>query len=97
MSRRNAGEGSIRQRSSGTWEARYRAADGRRRSVYGKTKREVTDRLRAAQRDTDSGLKPLDQRLSVEMYLRDWLEADVRPNSKPATHRTYERIVTTPV
>ena len=43
-------EGSIRKRSNGTWEGRY--SDGRdkngrqiQRSVYGKTRKEVADKL----------------------------------------------------
>jgi len=38
--------GNVRQRPDGLWEGRYYAADGRRRSVYRKTKREAQEALR---------------------------------------------------
>ena len=49
--RRNNNEGSIRKRSNGLWEAQYIAGykpDGKpiRRSIYGKSKKEVKTRLR---------------------------------------------------
>ena len=37
--KRGNGEGAIRQRTSGLWEARYFGPDGQRRSVYAKTTR----------------------------------------------------------
>ena len=48
--RRNNNEGSIRKRSNGLWEAQYIAGykpDGKpiRRSIYGKSKKEVKTRL----------------------------------------------------
>lgn len=46
--KRGNGEGGISRRNDGRWEARYCAADGKRRSVYGKTRREVVEKLRKA-------------------------------------------------
>lgn len=37
MTKRANGEGTIRQRKDGAWEARYTGMDGRQRSVYAKT------------------------------------------------------------
>ena len=59
MNRRSAGEGLIRQRPNGTWEARYVAADGRKRSLYAKTKRAATERLREALADAGHGVLPV--------------------------------------
>jgi integrase len=91
MTRRNAGEGNVRQRPNGTWEARYRASDGRRRSVYGRTKREASDRLRAALRAADAGIRPVDQRLSTGAYLEDWLAHHI--NVRPRTADSYAHTV----
>ena len=49
--RRGRGEGSISQRADGVWEAKVSLGyDGegkhRRKTVYGKTKKEVQDKLR---------------------------------------------------
>ena len=48
-------EGSIRQRTDGSWEVRISLPNGKRKSLYGKTRREVQDKLRVAQRDLDAG------------------------------------------
>ena len=43
------GEGNIRRRSNGTWEARYYDSQGKRHSVYGKTQKEVRIKLEEIQ------------------------------------------------
>ena len=43
--RRSRGEGSVYKRKDGLWVARYEAA-GKRKYLYGKTKKIVTDRLK---------------------------------------------------
>ena len=47
MAKRFNGEGSIRQRSNGSWEARYtNPITNKQQSVYGKTKQEVQKNLK---------------------------------------------------
>ena len=43
--RRSRGEGSIYRRKDGLWVARYEVA-GRRKYLYGKTRKAVSDKLR---------------------------------------------------
>jgi len=93
MTRRGAQEGSIRQRSDGAWEARYMAADGRRRSLYAKTRREVQERLRAAQRNADHGIQPIGERTTTGQYLDLWLATSVRPRLRASTAENYATIV----
>ncbi len=95
MTRRNAGEGYIRQRKPGLWEAQYTGADGRRHSVYGKTKRLCGDKLKAAIATADKGIRPASQELTTGDYLTDWLEHHVRPNVRPATFSSYRHIAQT--
>ena len=45
MRRRGNSEGSIRLRTDGRWEARYSLPDGSRRSIMGKTRAEVREKL----------------------------------------------------
>lgn len=90
--RRGQGEGSIRQRSNGRWEARYRAADGRTRSIYSATRREAVDRLRAALQERQQGIRPPDGRLTVSAFLADWLEGS-RQRIRPRTQQSYESVV----
>ena len=93
MTRRSAGEGMLRQRPNGSWEARYVAADGRKRSVYRKTKREATDALRDALGQADVGVLPVDRRLTTAQYLEDWLEHHARPNVRHGTFVSYAAMV----
>lgn len=73
--------GSVRQRPNGIWEARFREA-GRQRSIYGKTKREAQDRLRAAITAADNGVRAVRERITVGAYLDSWLDGlDVRPRT----------------
>jgi hypothetical protein len=90
MTRRSAGEGNIRERPNGRWEARYVAADGRSRSIYARTKREATDRLRDALRDADHGVRPVSQQLTTGAYLDEWLES---LTVRPRTAESYRHIV----
>ncbi len=48
--KRGNGEGNIRQRLDGSWEARLTLPGGRRQSFYGKTREAVRVRLTAALR-----------------------------------------------
>jgi integrase len=74
MKRRGNGEGHISQRSDGRWEARVRLRDGRRKSLYGQTRIEVTRRLKELQRDIDKGIHtPRDERQTFGAYLDSWL------------------------
>ena len=93
-----SGGGSIRKRSNGTWEARccvgYDPATGKllRKSIYGKTQKEVREKLRqiAAEVDTGEYIEPCSQTLAS--WLDDWL-AEYLPNVKPHTRASYETIV----
>lgn len=88
MKRRGQGEGSIRERSNGRWEARYRAADGRPRSIYAATRREAVERLRTALQERQQGIRPLDNRLTVAAFLDDWVEATSQ-RLRPRTAASY--------
>ena len=59
----DAGEGSITRRADGRWMARvdlgWQDGKRRRKTLYGRTKREVQDRLRETLHRTDKGLPPV--------------------------------------
>ncbi len=67
-------EGSIRKRDDGRWEARYTAPDGKRKSLYGKTRQEVAKQLTAILRDQDMGVFVVGERQTMEQFLQVWLE-----------------------
>ncbi len=91
--RRGHGEGTIKQRSDGRWEGQVSLPDGRRKSVYGKTRREAQDKLRAALRDLDAGLDLSAGRQTFDHFLHQWLSASVRPAVATKTYEGYESIV----
>lgn len=98
MSKRSNGEGNLRQRPNGSWEARISYVDettGKRKRVsfYGRTKREVRDKLKEAVDRIDSGAPPKDATVTVAEWLAHWrattLEASDR---KPTTKQMYVRL-----
>ena len=75
-----AGNGTIRKRKDGTWEGRYTAGTdpktGRqiRRSIYGKTQKEVRERLRQITTDVDTGAYVAPCAMKFSEWLDIWLE-----------------------
>lgn len=92
--KRGNSEGSIRQRPDGLWEARVSLPDGKRKSIYGKTRKEVAEKLTAIQRDRDRGLPVLtDERQTTGQFLTRWLEDTARLNVRETTFPSYSAIV----
>jgi len=88
MPRRGNHEGTVRLRADGRWEGRF-SVNGRQRSLYAKTRVEVTRKMRAAQRDAEQGIPLSDERLTVERYLLQWLETAARPSVRISTYESY--------
>ncbi len=85
---RGHNEGTITQRADGRWEARVSLPDGKRKSIYGKTRREVEKKLRDILNDLERGLLPPDGRQTVEQFLTYWLQS-VAHDIEPSTLRIY--------
>jgi integrase len=86
--------GSVRQLPGrNLWQARYVGADGRRHSIYGKTRRETQERLREALTARDHGIRPVSRRLTVGAFLEDWLAASVRQRVRSRTAESYAHTV----
>ena len=92
--RRARGEGSIRQRKDGTWEARFVTGvdpgTGKdiRKSVYGRTQKEVRQKMTAAIAALDQD----DYREPCKMTLAQWLDiwsAEYLKGVKPTTVLNY--------
>ncbi len=80
MARRGNGEGSVYQRLDGLWVAAYRKPNGRRGWFYGKTRKEVADKLQQAQAALNEGTPvPVGNRETVARFLERWLR-DVAPH-----------------
>src|SRR5436190_8780596 len=91
--RRGAHEGSIHLRSDGRWCATvdlgYGGGKRKRKYLYGKTRREVREKLQAAQRDQVLGLNLATERQTVARFLATWLEQVVQPANRPKTYDSY--------
>ena len=92
MARRGNSEGTITKRTDGRWEARISLPDGKRKSFYGKTRQEVTQRLVQVRHDLDKGVFVFDERQTVGQYLTSWLET-AQMNLRSSSLRRYREHV----
>ena len=93
MKRAN-GEGMIRQRKNKTWEARYTVGkddNGKPivKSIYGKTQREVAQKLTAITNDLNNGLYVSPDEITVGQWFDIFL-ADYNKGVKASTRAQYE-------
>lgn len=92
MGKRGNNEGSIRFRADkGLYEARYTGPDGKRRSLYAKTRAEVNRKLTEALRNQAHGLPVAPERLTLAQYLEDWIANVAKLNTRESTWRGYEQ------
>ena len=89
------GSGTIRQRSNGTWEGRYTVGHDPKtgkqiqRSVYGKTQKEVAQKLRQITAEIDDGTYTGPCRLTLGEWLDIWL-SEYTGNVKVLTYECYK-------
>lgn len=98
MAKSAKGAGSIRQRPNGLWEARFSAgrdpATGKiiRKSVYGRTQKEVRKKLTEATAAVDSGTYTAPEKITFGQWLSIWLE-EYCGAVKPRTRELYQNTV----
>jgi len=96
--RRGHGEGSIYRRKDGQWCASMfvgwdEQGKYQRRVVYGRTKREVREKLARLQAQVLDGLQVKPTRMRVSEYLDHWLEHAARPRLRRSTHDSYKSTI----
>lgn len=90
------GAGSIRQRPDGTWEARVTVGTdpgtGKpiRKSLYGKTQKDVRQKMTAMQQAIDSGTYQEPSKTTVAEWLDEWMKTFCAVKVKPLTYSSYE-------
>lgn len=89
--RRGNGEGALRRRPDGRWEARWYDDELKRHSRYAKTRREAQQLLAEALRDQQQGLPLPSEQQTVKTYLATWLEGRRPPQVKYKTWRLNEQ------
>ena len=86
--RRSSGEGSISRRSDGRWQASIQV-DGKRRTVYGRTRQDVVRKLDDLKRQAHAaGILPDPGSRTLNDLLDAWLETK-SPNVRPRTLADY--------
>jgi integrase len=65
----------------------------RQKSVYGRTRREVKEKLAEQRRQLEHGMDLSQKDVTVEAFLRRWLEEVSRPNNAPGTSERYEELM----
>jgi integrase len=94
--RRGRGEGSIRHRPDGRWEATievgWQNGKRKRRWLYGPTRRDVQELLAAAQQEQKDGLQAIGVNVTVGQFLQQWLDSS-RAGLRPKTLTSYEGTV----
>ncbi len=91
-----SGNGNLRKRSDGRWEARYttgydpKTGKQIQKSVYGKTQKEVRQKLNQIVTELDSGTYIEPCKMTVGQWLDIWLE-DYQVRVKESTAFLYER------
>ena len=93
------GGGTIRQRSDGSWEARVtmgtNPTSGKpvRKSLYGKTQKEVRQKMTALLGSMDKGTYQPETKATVRAWMDEWLETYCTNKLKPYTVKSYNGII----
>src|SRR5579875_3364738 len=93
MGKRGNNEGTITRRADGRWEARMSLDNGKRKSFYGKTRKEVACKLTKAMRDHQQHLPIISERETVATFLSRWLQDVAQPSLRARTFESYAMIV----
>ena len=90
------GGGSIRQRADGTWEARITLGTNpgtgkpMRKSIYGKTQKEVRQKMQKALVEVDEGSYTEQSKITVKQWMETWL-AEFTGDVKDSTRTSYRQ------
>ena len=90
------GGGSIRQRADGTWEARITLGTNpgtgkpMRKSIYGKTQKEVRQKMQKALVEVDEGIYTEQSKITVKQWMETWL-AEFTGDVKDSTRTSYRQ------
>jgi integrase len=91
--RRGNGEGTIYERTNGTYAATFTVEGGKRKTFYAKTYKEVQEKLKKALYEQQQGTLVTAPHQTVAQFLTDWLESTQKQSVRPRTYERYEEIV----
>ena len=87
--RRGHGEGTVYQRKDGRWVAEITLEDGKRKVLYGKTQKEVIEKLQQVRYEQKQGRLATGPRQKLRDYLEQWLEEVHKPTIRLTTYARY--------
>lgn len=93
MARRGHGDGSIYLRSDGRWAASISLENRKRKTFYGKSRKEVQQQLTKALHEQQQGTLVTTPQQQVGQFLTRWLEDTHRQSIRLRTYERYEEIV----
>lgn len=95
--RRAHGTGAIFRRADGRWSAEvdvgFVGGKRQRKTLYGRTKAEVVQKLKTVQSNLEQGKPLVNERRLTGDFLDHWLEDVVRPRREYSTYKGYEQRV----
>ena len=97
MANRGHNEGSIFQKADGKWLAQavvgrdYETGKPKRVTYYGKTRKEVQEKLANALHDVKNGTFIEPSKMTLAEWLDVWLNEYVKPQVRPTTFDSYKR------
>src|SRR5438067_8675292 len=94
MAKRGQNEGTISKRKDGRWMARLNLgyANGKRKRlyIYGTTRKDVAEKLVAAQRELQQGLPVAVERQTVAQFLEHWMSEVAKHKLATSTFESYD-------
>ena len=94
MGKRGNGEGSIYFRTSDEkWVGSITLENRKRKVFYGKTRKEVQEKLKVALRDQQQGTLITAPKQTLAQFLFEWLENSQKQSVRPRTYERYEELV----
>jgi integrase len=94
MAKRGNGEGSIYYRNSDRkWVGSVTLGTGKRKVFYGKTRKEVQEKLKIVLHEQQQGTLVTAAPQTVAQFLTDWLENTHRRRVRPRTYERYREAV----
>src|SRR5256885_4025260 len=93
MARRGHGEGSIYRRNDGRWTAAITLDNHKRKTFYGKTRKEVQDKLNAALHEQKQGALATGPNQTLKHHLERWVEQICKLTLRPNSYKAYRSAV----
>src|SRR5712692_11071041 len=90
---RGHGEGSIYQRRDGRWAACITLEGRKRKTFYGKTRKEVQEKLQVALHQQKQGILATGSQQTLKNYLEHWLKELHKPTIRISTYYRYRGVL----